>query len=219
MSTVFYATYIAFEIPWTVLLKRFGSNRILACLLVGWSVVTLCTGFIHTYGQALAVRLLLGVFESGLSPCLAVTMSTIWDRDTIGWRISLLYVANALSGAFGGLIAYAIQSMGEQRGIEAWRWLFIIEGSISMVLGGISLFTLPKNAEEAWFLAPDERELMRNRKLLYAHYKGTDHWDLKYLKMAFTDPLIYLGVLCSLGASVGLFGYTTFLPTILSGLG
>lgn len=104
--TVFYATYIAFEIPWTVALKRFGSNNILAVLIVGWSLVTLCTGFIHTYGQAIAVRLLLGVFESGLSPCLAVTMSTIWDRDSAGWRISLLYVANALSGAFGGLIAY-----------------------------------------------------------------------------------------------------------------
>lgn len=88
-----------------------------------------------------------------------------------------------------------------------------------MVLGGISLSSLPKNAEEAWFLSPEEKGLMRNRKALYAHYKGADHWDVKYLKMAFTDPLIYLGVLCSLGASVGLFDYTTFLPTILSGLG
>jgi MFS family permease len=215
VSTVFYATYIAFEIPWTVALKHYGSNYILAALLVGWSVVTLCTGFVHTYGQAITMRVLLGVFESGLSPCLAVTMSTIWDRQTIGWRISLLYVANALSGAFGGLIAYAIQSMGTQRGLAAWRWLFIVEGAVSLVVGGIALFTLPKNAEEAWFLKPDEKELMRSRKKLYALYKGSDDFDMKYVKMAFTDPLIFLGVLCSLGASVGLFGYTTFLPTIL----
>ena len=113
-------------------------------LIVGWSLVTLCTGFIQNYGQAMAVRVLLGIFESGFSPCLAVTMSTIWDRDTAGWRISLLYVANALSGAFGGLIAYGIQSMGEQHGLAAWRWLFIVEGSISIVLGTISWFTLPK---------------------------------------------------------------------------
>lgn len=186
---------------------------------MGWSVVTLATGFIHSYDQAIAVRLLLGIFESGLSPCLAVTMSTIWDRHTAGWRISLLYVANALSGAFGGLIAYGIQSMGDQLGLSAWRWLFIVEGAISVVLGLISWFTLPKSAEEAWFLKSDEKELMRNRQRLYALYKGSDKFEMRYLKMAFVDPLIFLGVLCSLGASVGLFGYTTFLPTILSALG
>lgn len=90
VSSVFYATYVAFEIPWTVALKKYGSNNILACLIVGWSAVTIGTGFITSYGQAIAVRLLQGVFESGLSPCLAVTMSTIWDRGSVGWRISLL---------------------------------------------------------------------------------------------------------------------------------
>ncbi len=219
VSTVFYATYIVFEILWTLALKHFGSNNILAILLVGWSLVTLCTGFIHTYGQAIAVRVLLDVFESALSPCLAVTMSTIWDRDSIGWRISLLYVANALSGAFGGLIAYGIQTMGEQHGLAAWRWLFIVEGCVSMVLCGLSWFPMPKNAETAWFLSTEEKEMMQNRKRLYALYKGSDKFEMKYLKMAFTDPVIFLGVLCSLGASVGLFGYTTFLPTILDGLG
>lgn len=109
--------------------------------------------------------------------------------------------------------------MGEQRGLAAWRWLFIVEGAVSVVLGSISWFTLPKNAEEAWFLKPDEKALMRSRQRLYAVYKGSDKFETKYLKMAFMDPLIFLGVLCSLGASVGLFAYTTFLPTLLDAMG
>ena len=186
---------------------------------MGWSLVTLATGFIQNYTQAIVMRLLLGVFESGLSPCLALTMSTIWDRSRVGWRIALLYVTNAMSGAFGGLIAYGIQSMGDQRGLQAWRWLFIIEGAISIVICGMSWLTMPKNAEEAWFLNAEEKALMQARKVLNARYKGPDKFDFKYLKMAFADPFVWCGVICSLTASVGLFGYTTFLPTILRGLG
>lgn len=114
-----------------MLVKRFGANTVLAIALVSWSIVTLGTGFIHNYGEAILVRVLLGAAEAGLFPSLSFVISTIWDRQSQAKRICLLYMASALSGAFGGLIAYGIQTMGEQRGLAAWRWLFIIEVSPS----------------------------------------------------------------------------------------
>lgn len=199
--------------------KRFGANKTLAVAMTSWSVVTLGTGFIHNYGQALAVRLLLGACEAGLFPCLTFFISTVYSRESQAKRVASLYGASALSGAFGGMIAYGIQKMGARHGLEAWRWLFIIEGIISFVLGGICWLTLPSTAEEAWFLTEEEKELMVARKRRDAIYKGENQFSWSYVKMALTDPFVYMAAACLFCSSVPLFGFGTFLPTIISGLG
>jgi MFS family permease len=103
--------------------KRFGAASVMAVAMVGWSAITLGTGFVKNYHQAIAMRLLLGAFEGALFPSLAFVISNVYSREQQAKRIAVLYGASALSGAFGGLIAYAIQLMGEHQGLSAWRWL------------------------------------------------------------------------------------------------
>ena len=219
ISTLFYVTYIVFEVPWVMAVKRFGANKVLAIAMVCWSLTTLGTGFIKNYHQAIAVRLLLGAFEAGLFPCLTFFISTVYSRQSQSKRVASLYGASALSGAFGGLIAYGIQTMGERCGLAAWRWLFIIEGIISIVLGGLAWVTLPSSAEEAWFLNPEEKNLMLARKRRDAIYKGDDKFSWAYAKMALLDPFVYMAAFCLFCSSIPLFGFGTFLPTIIKGLG
>lgn len=199
--------------------KRFGANNVLALALISWSVVTLGTGFIRNYGQAILVRLLLGAAEAGLVPALSFVQSTIWDRKSQAKRVSLLYMSICLSGAFGGLIAYGIQTTGERHGLAAWRWLFIVEGVVSIGVCIIMWFTLPRSAERAWFLNEEERALMRARKARDARFKGADRFSWKYAKRAFTDSFVYLAAALLFASSIPLFGFSTFLPTILKGLG
>lgn len=71
-------------------------------LMLCWSVVIIGTGFIHNANQLYASRLLLGLFESGMFPCLALYLSTFYQPTEQAVRISYLYVSAALSGAFGG---------------------------------------------------------------------------------------------------------------------
>ncbi|KIV85596.1 hypothetical protein PV11_01274 [Exophiala sideris] len=198
ISTLFYVTYVIFEIPWVMAVKRFGANKTLAVAMTCWSIVTLGTGFIKNYGQALVMRLLLGACEAGLFPCLTFFISTVYSRESQAKRIASLYGASALSGAFGGLIAYGIQTMGTRAGLAPWRWLFIIEGIISFFLGGACWLTMPSTAEKAWFLNQEEKDLMVARSRRDAIYKG--------------DANLF----CS---SIPLFGFGTFLPTIIKGLG
>ncbi|KAH7120599.1 major facilitator superfamily domain-containing protein [Dactylonectria macrodidyma] len=219
LSTLFYPTYVVFEIPWVMGVKKFGANTILAVAMVGWSVVTLGTGFIHNYHQGIAMRLLLGVFESALFPCLAFIISTVYSREQQAKRIAVLYGAIALSGAFGGLIAYGIQLMGERAGLAAWRWLFIIEGCISIVIGLALWMTLPFSSEKAWFLNAEESNIMRLRIQRDVAYKGEEKFSWKYVRMAFTEPIIYIAAVGLFCSSIPLFGFSTFLPTIMVGLG
>jgi MFS family permease len=80
--------------------KRYGPNKVLALALVLWSAVTICTGFIHTYGQAIAVRVLLGACEAGVAPSFAYIFSTIYPQSSVAKRIAMTNFANATSGNF-----------------------------------------------------------------------------------------------------------------------
>jgi MFS family permease len=57
-------------------------------------------------------------------------------------RLAVFYCASALSGAFSGLLAAGIAKMSGVGGLEGWRWIFILEGIATVVLGVLCFFFL-----------------------------------------------------------------------------
>lgn len=218
VSMYFYISYVIFETPWVLAVKKFGPGRVLAIAIISWSAITLGTGFVHSYGQVIACRVLLGFFEAGLFPSLMFVISQIYPPASQGKRMAVLYVSIALSGALGGLIAYGIQSMGARHGLSAWRWLFIIEGAISLLVGAICWLSLPSSPETAWFLNVEEKATMKLIKERNNPFKETVKFSWKQVGMAVTDPLIWLASIALFCSSIALFGFGTFLPTLLKGL-
>lgn len=219
INTFFFIPYILFETPWVMAVKRFGPNRVLFTAVVGWSLVTLFTGFIQNYAQAIVVRMLLGAFEAGVAPAFGFFFTSVYGKESVAKRIALINGANAVSGAFGGLFSYGVQSMGTRRGLEAWRWLFILEGIGSMVVCSLCLYSFPNKPETAWFFNAEEKEVMRMRKERDAVFKGDDKFDKKWIKLAATDPFVYCAGAAFICSSVAIFGFGLFLPTIIRGLG
>ncbi|KAF7560977.1 hypothetical protein G7046_g3181 [Stylonectria norvegica] len=219
LITFFYITYIICDVLWVISIKRFGANLVLGIAMMGWSAATIGTGFCNTYGQALACRLILGVFESGLLPSMIFIVSTVWNRHQQAKRIAVIYCATTISGAFGGLIAYGIQTMGTRRGLAPWRWLFIIEGVVSLAVGAVFLLSIPVSAEKAWFLTAEEAECMRMKKQRDALFKGQDKLESKHIWAALKDPLVYITGFSLFASSLPLLGFGTFLPTIILGFG
>ncbi|EKJ72338.1 hypothetical protein FPSE_07458 [Fusarium pseudograminearum CS3096] len=218
VSMYFYISYVIFETPWVLAVKKFGPGRVLAIAIVSWSAITMGTGFVNSYAEVVALRVLLGFFEAGLFPSLMFVVSQIYPPASQGKRMAVLYVSIALSGALGGLIAYGIQSMGTRHGFSAWRWLFIIEGAISLVIGAICWLSLPSSPETAWFLNAEEKETMNIIKERNNPFKETEEFSWKQVGMAVTDPLIWLASVALFCSSIALFGFGTFLPTLLRGL-
>jgi sugar phosphate permease len=64
--SVFFITYVAFEIPSNLILKKIRPSRWLPLIMVAWGTVMTCMGLVHSYQSLLVCRLLLGVTESGL---------------------------------------------------------------------------------------------------------------------------------------------------------
>lgn len=102
ISMYFYIPYVLFETPWVMAVKRWGPGRVLALAVVAWSAITIGTGFVNSYGQTIACRVLLGTFEAGLFPALTFVISQIYPAKSQGKRVAVLYITIALSGALGG---------------------------------------------------------------------------------------------------------------------
>ncbi|WYZ34266.1 hypothetical protein EsH8_I_000542 [Colletotrichum jinshuiense] len=210
---------IIFEVPWVLAVKRWGANKSIGTAFVLWSACTLGTAFINTYGQAIAVRMLLNAAEAGLAQAFAYLFTTIYPRELAGKRIMTTNLAQCISGAFGGLFAYAVQTMGSRNGLAAWRWLFIIEFLITVVVCGIGWIFLPTTPETAWFLNEEEKETMRLKKQRDFMLRGKDKFERRWIKIALMDPFVWLLGIAFFTSSVAINGFGVFLPTIISGLG
>ncbi|KAH8901719.1 high-affinity nicotinic acid transporter-like protein [Thozetella sp. PMI_491] len=207
------------ELPWTLAVRRFGARKALGTAFLIWSICTLGTAFIHTYGQAIVIRMILCACESGLSPGFAFVYSTIYPQEQAGKRIMTTNLAQCISGAFGGLFAYAVQTMGTQRGLAAWRWLFIVEFCITMVIGGVGWIFIPDSAETAWYLSEEEKETMRLKRKRDHLLRGDQKFDWKWARESLKDPFVYLLGTAFFTSSVAINGFGVFLPSIINGLG
>jgi MFS family permease len=121
--SIFYATYATFESPTAILMKKLTPRVILTVLCGVWSLTTIFTGFVHSIGGLYATRLILGSCEGGLFPCLNLYLTMVYRREEQAKRVAYLFSCSALSGAFGGLLAYGLLQMEGVSGIAGWRLL------------------------------------------------------------------------------------------------
>ena len=66
--SVFFATYVAFEIPSNLVLKKLRPSRWIPMIMVTWGIVMTLMGLVNSYVTLLTARLLLGAAEAGLFP-------------------------------------------------------------------------------------------------------------------------------------------------------
>ncbi|OQE20156.1 hypothetical protein PENFLA_c017G01681 [Penicillium flavigenum] len=134
--SLFFVPYILLEVPSNIILKRFTRPSIyLGILIVTWGSIMTLTGVVKNFGGLLAMRLLLGIFEAGFFPG-SVYLCSLWYMPReLGTRVGAFFCASALSGAFSGLLAAGISKMDGIGGYAGWRWIFIIEGLITVILG------------------------------------------------------------------------------------
>ena len=125
-------------------------------------------------------------------------------------RISYFYCASALSGAFSGLLAAGIAEMDGVAGLEGWRWIFLLEGIVTVILGvACFFFLIDTPALSSRWLEPEEIRFLELSMFIKQgggfQEENTVRW--KDIKMVLTNWRVYVQayfLLCQSALSYGM---------------
>ncbi len=159
-NTIFYTTYMLFEIPSNLLLVRFGARRWIARIMITWGLASAATMLVVGANSLYLVRALVGLAEAGFVPGMLLYLS-YWFPTAYRARVMTVFMtAMPVTMLIGSPISGAILQMHGAFGIAGWRWLFLIEGLPSILLGLAALRFLTDRPSEAKWLSPQERGIL-----------------------------------------------------------
>jgi len=153
-------------------------------------------------------------------------MAALWRLGLtlhLGKRFCLFFTALCFAGAASGLISGAVISGLEGvKGMRGWRWLFLIEGLVTIGVAIVSVFVLADYPETATHrLSEDERRLAIVRIMHDKKESATNRRKLtpfESVKAAVVDLRTYFFIVLYMTQN----GSTTvsyFIPTVLKSMG
>ncbi|KAL3487987.1 major facilitator superfamily domain-containing protein [Aspergillus germanicus] len=213
---VFFPTYTVFQPLMTVLARKIGPRIFMGFITVSWGLVMVGMGLVNDWKHLAALRVVLGLFEAGLFPAAVFLISSWYIRHETGKRIGLFYLLGSAISSFGGILAYG--------GHAGWRWIFIIEGVITVAVGLVGFILIVDFPEDArrtkWFLTDREIDIMIDR---VEKDRGDAHLTPFNLKEYFGYALEWQGWLLAanfLMTAIVIYAVSYFLPIVLmQGLG
>lgn len=142
-------------------------------------------------------------------------LSTFYPRFDLAYRIALFYGSYAVAGAFGGLIAYGVFHIDGS--LYSWQYLFIIEGSITLLVAIITPFWLVAGPKQAWFLKQHEREYAERRMVIdsAANLDSTYKITKRDILEGAMDWKLWCVLPWNILASIAPQGFTIFFPIVV----
>lgn len=199
--------------------KKFGPARVLPILMFSFGTLTLLTAAAHNFGGIFALRWFLGISESGFFPLVIYYQTTFYRRGELARRLAIFYAASNIANAFSGLLAFGVFQIPPGGVDHTWRWLFIIEGSASVLFSFFAYWYLPHSAAEASFLNAEEKALAYHRIHVDSSSIVNEEFNLKESLKIFKRPTTYGFLLIEICLGVPLQGVSLFLPQIVQRLG
>lgn len=218
--TIFFVPFVIFELPSNILMKQLKPHIWLSMIVFLFGTIAITQGLVTNYNGLLAARFFLGFAESGIYPCCFYLVSMWYKREEAQTRFTLFYSAAVLTAAFGGLLASAIENMDGIRGYSGWRWIFILEGILTCILGVVGFFLVADFQEDVKWLKEDERVFLRERlRIEQGDPQSKKKLHLKDLLLFFKDLKFFWGGMMYFGILIPAYGLAYFIPTILKTYG
>ncbi|KAH8122978.1 MFS general substrate transporter [Trichoderma asperelloides] len=184
-SSIFLVSYVLFQLPGTLLIKKIGAPVQFSGAMLTWGVLTVLTMLVKSSGQLIAMRFLIGAAEAFVQGG-AFYLSFWYEYQELATRAAIFFSTSTLAGAFNGLLSYGIsKSLNGVNGWRAWQWIFLIEGILPIGFAFIVLAFLPASPSEVryGFSEREKDELVKRSK---RSHNSSELFTLLYCASLFT---------------------------------
>ncbi|KAE9390372.1 MFS general substrate transporter [Gymnopus androsaceus JB14] len=104
-------------------------------LMFCWGLVTLSHALIKNRGGYLTVRCMIGLTEGGVIPATLIYLGSFYRSTELATRLAWFWGVQTIASAVSGLMASGLLQLQGVGGLEGWKWLFLVDGIITVVIG------------------------------------------------------------------------------------
>lgn len=144
----------------------------------------MCSAATHNFSQICVIRFFQGIVEASTYSGAQYVMGSWYKSHELGKRIGLFAASGMAGTMFAGrkvlsvsrrvLTKYTVvgimmtaiyNTMDGHAGLSGWRWVFILDGIITIpiaIFGFLAFPDLPENTK-SWYFSQEEKELAINR--------------------------------------------------------
>ncbi|KAL4782165.1 major facilitator superfamily domain-containing protein [Aspergillus varians] len=221
--SILYVGYILMQIPSNILINRIQRPSIyISLVMLVWGLVSTLSGVVTNFSGMVAIRFFLGFVEAAFLPGALMILSKWYTRRELTTRNAILFCGNLISNAFSALVgAGVLSNMQGTLGHAAWRWLFWIEGAVTMAVAISAGFILPDLPTNTRGFSKEELQVAQLRMtedVGEADVDSEDQGPWDGLFMAVKDIKIYIMMFTFTAYVVGL-SFNAFFPSLTETLG
>ncbi|KAF4820653.1 putative transporter [Colletotrichum siamense] len=181
-NTVFQISFLCAELPSQMVSKKLGPDRWIPFIMCSWSLVSGCQFWLSGRTSFLVCRALLGILQGGFIPDMVLYLTYFFKSTELPFRLAMFWTVRRITDIVAPLLALGVLRMDGLSGYEGWRWLFIIEGILTMSISIWAWFMMAPSPTQTrapwrpngWFNDHEERVLV-NRILRDDPSKGDMH--------------------------------------------
>jgi len=207
---ILFLGYCFFEIPSNIALYRVGARIWISRIMITWGIISAATIFVTGVKSWYWLRFLLGVAEAGFFPGITYYLATWFPAEYRARILAWFLVAIPATSVIGGPISGLLLGMDGVAGLAGWKWLFILEGLPTGLLGVAMLWILADRPEDAAWLTEEERRIVRDRIATERREK-----EMQGLWPALKDIRVLILAGVQFGFTVGAYGAVIWLPQII----
>ena len=161
--SIFFVGYAILEVPSNLILARVGARRWIARIMITWGLIASAMMFVRTPLHFYALRLLLGVAEAGFFPGIVYYLSLWFPATQRAWALSRFIAAAPISSVIGSPLSGWLLGFKGWHGLAGWQWVFLLEGTPSVLVGVAVLLLLTDRPSEARWLTLEQRDWLAAR--------------------------------------------------------
>ncbi|KAG9658305.1 MFS general substrate transporter, partial [Aureobasidium melanogenum] len=221
--SILYVGYILMQVPSNIIINRITKpSWYIGAAMLLWGLISTLSGVAQGFGGMVAIRFCLGFVEAAFLPGALLILSKWYTRSELTKRNALLFCGNLISNAFSALVgAGVLSNMQGTLGHAAWRWLFWIEGAVTMGVAITAAFVLPDLPHNSRGFTEEELQVAQLRMIEdvgEADEDSSEDGVFDGLFMALKDPKIYVLMFTLTAYVVGL-SFNAFFPSLTKTLG